>query len=58
MKKLNDQLEKLMEVFGIHIQREQDDNELTIEEIEKAQMYVTNFLDTSKPGDKLTIENK
>ncbi len=59
MKKLNEKLEKLMELFGIHIDRQdEEDTELNLEDIEKAQMYVTNFLDSSKPGEQLIIKNK
>lgn len=59
MKKLNEKLEKLMELFGIHIHRQdEEDTELNLEDIEKAQMYVTNFLDSSKPGEQMIIKNK
>lgn len=62
MKELNKKLEQYLEAFKIQIlpseESELEGGEVEVDEIEQAQMYVTNFLDNCETNDKLVIEQE
>lgn len=62
MKELNKKLEQYLEAFKIQIlpseESELEGGEVEVDEIEQAQMYVTNFLDNCEANDKLVIEQE
>lgn len=62
MKELNKKLEQYLEAFKIQIlpseESELEGGEVEVDEIEQAQMYVTNFLDNCESKDKLVIEQE